>query len=84
MSLDWNNVPWETTVLGARAPKMCKITMQMAVIHDIAPGLDANGFNRAPVYSVGRQSNAIAGKNPGFPDTSNFSDNLKKIRKSLV
>lgn len=84
MSLDWNNVPWETTVLGARAPKMCKITLQMAVIHDIAPGLDANGFNRAPVYSVGRQSNAIAGKNPGFPDTSNFSDNLKKIRKSLV
>ncbi len=84
MSLDWNNVPWETTVLGARAPKMCKVTMQMSVIHDIAPGLDADGFNRAPVYSVGRQSNAIAGKNPGFPDTSNFSDNLKKIRKSLV
>lgn len=84
MSLDWNNVPWETTVLEARAPKMCKITMQMSVIHDIAPGLDADGFNRAPVYSVGRQSNAIAGKNPGFPDTSNFSDNLKKIRKSLV
>jgi len=84
MSLDWNNVPWETTVLGARAPKMCKITMQMSVIHDIAPGLDADGFNRAPVYSVGRQSNAIAGKSPGFPDTSNFSDNLKKIRKSLV
>lgn len=84
MSFDWNNVPWETTVLGARAPKMCKITLQMSVIHDIAPGLDADGFNRAPVYSVGRQSNAIAGKNPGFPDTSNFSDNLKKIRKSLV
>jgi hypothetical protein len=84
MSLDWNNVPWETTVAGARAPKMCKITMMMAVIHDIAPGLDADGFNRAPVYSVGRQSNAIAGKEPGSPDTSSFSDNMKKIRKSLV
>jgi hypothetical protein len=84
MSLDWNNVPWETGVAGARAPKMCKITMQMAVIHDIAPGIDANGFNRAPVYSVGRQSNAIAGNDPGSPDTSNFSSNLKKIRKSLL
>lgn len=84
MSLDWNNVPWETGVAGARAPKMCKITMQMAVIHDIAPGIDAHGFNRAPVYSVGRQSNAIAGNDPGSPDTSSFTNNLKKIRKSLV
>lgn len=84
MSLDWNNVPWETSVLGSRAPKMCKITLQMSVIHDIAPGLDASGFNRAPVYSVGRQSNAMAGKNQGFPDTSSFTSNLRKIRKSLI
>jgi hypothetical protein len=84
MSLDWNNVPWETAVAGSRAPKMCKITLQMAVIHDIAPGIDSNGFNRAPVYSVGRQSNAMAGNDPESPDTSNFTNNLKKIRKSLV
>jgi hypothetical protein len=83
MSLDWNNVPWETTMAGSRAPKMCKITMTMAVIHDIAPGIDHSGFNRAPVYSVGRQSNAMAGKNPEFP-SSNFNENMKKVRKSLI
>lgn len=83
MNLDWNNVPWETTVHGARAPKMCKITMQMSVIHDIAPGIDADGFNRAPIYSVGKHSNAMAGKNTDNAESS-FSTNMNKIRKSLI
>jgi hypothetical protein len=81
MSFDWNNVPWETIVGGSRAPKMCKITMTMSVIHDIAPGLDSNGFNRAPVYTVGRQSNAIAGKDPNSVD---LVTSTNKVRKTLI
>jgi hypothetical protein len=32
---------------------MCKVTLAFTPIHDIAPGLDHLGFNRAPVYPVG-------------------------------
>jgi hypothetical protein len=84
MSMDWNSVPWETGQAGSRAPKMCKISMQMSVIHDIAPGIDADGYNRAPTYSVGRQSNAMAGKDPTSSDNSNFVQKMSKVRKSLV
>jgi len=56
MNFDWfNQVTWETTPDRA-APQMCKVTMAFSPIHDISPGLDANGFNRAPVYPVGPMS----------------------------
>jgi hypothetical protein len=84
MNFDWNNAPWETGVSGARAPKMCKITLSVSVVHDIAPGIDSDGFNRAPVYTVGRQSNAMAGNATNSADKSNFSENMKKVRKSLL
>jgi len=42
-NIDWNG----------RAPMACKITMNFEPIHDISPGLDAYGANRAPVYNVG-------------------------------
>lgn len=38
---------------GYRAPRYCTVEMQFDVMHDIAPGLDADGFNRAPIYPVG-------------------------------
>jgi hypothetical protein len=38
---------------GNRAPRSCKIQMSFEPIHDIAPGLDHQGFNRAPLYPVG-------------------------------
>jgi hypothetical protein len=56
MSFDWyDRVTWETDV-GNRAPKMCKVTIGFHPIHDISPGIDHNGFNRAPVYPVGAMS----------------------------
>lgn len=82
LNFDWNSVPWETGKDGSRAPKMCKVTMNMAVVHDIAPGIDSEGFNRAPIYSVGKQSNAMAGKNPS--ENSSFSSQMNKVRKSLI
>lgn len=38
---------------NSRAPMACKITMGFDPIHDISPGLDAYGANRAPLYNVG-------------------------------
>lgn len=39
--------------LGRRAPMVCKVTVNFAPVHDITPGLDHRGANRAPIYSVG-------------------------------
>lgn len=59
LDFTWNDMPWEH-VKGSRAPKMCKINIQFSPIHDIQPGIDYNGFNRAPVYNVGTIMNGIA------------------------
>jgi len=68
MNFDWfDRVTWETSEavtnkktgtteyndgIGRKAPRMCKITIAFSPLHDIAPGLDNNGLNRAPVYNV--------------------------------
>ena len=53
MNFDWfDKVTWET-LPGSTAPKMCKVTISYAPIHDISPGLDHLGYNRAPLYPVG-------------------------------
>ena len=52
INFDWyENVTWELTP-GSRAPKMCKVSISFSPIHDISPGIDANGFNRGPIYPV--------------------------------
>lgn len=59
MNFAWlENTPWEITP-GSTAPMICKVSLNFAPIHDIAPGLDWQGSNRAPVYPVG---NAYAQK----------------------
>lgn len=40
-----------------RAPMFVTIQLQMAVIHDITPGLDAKGIMLAPIWPVGKTSN---------------------------
>lgn len=53
MKFDWyDKVTWETA-LGRAAPKICKVDITFAPIHDISPGLDSFGYDRAPVYPVG-------------------------------
>jgi len=51
---------WETD-WNSRAPKFVKVEIGFNPIHDIQPGLDSQGFNRAPVYNVGRSMEYIAG-----------------------
>ena len=41
---------------GSRGPMSVKVTMDISPIHDIAPGIDHNGFNRAFVYPVGNMA----------------------------
>ena len=52
ITFGWMEAPWEIDV-GSRAPMACKVTLAFDPIHDISPGIDVNGFNRAPVYKVG-------------------------------
>jgi len=58
LEFDWyDKVTWNTrdeeNPYEHRAPKMCKITISFAPFHDITPGLDHVGFNRAPIYPIG-------------------------------
>jgi len=54
MSFDWySGVTWEEDSNRGRAPKMCKVTMSFSPFHDITPGLDSRGANRAPIYPIG-------------------------------
>ena len=53
MNFDWySGTVWEEEQ-GKRAPKMCKVTISFSPFHDIVPGLDHTGANRAPVYPIG-------------------------------
>lgn len=53
MNFDWyDNVMWDIRP-DHRAPKMCKVSIAFVPIHDVSPGLDHLGYNRAPIYSVG-------------------------------
>lgn len=57
MNFDWyDKVTWETGIKGRVAPKMCKVTLTFAPVHDISPGIDHLGVNRAPVYPVGQMT----------------------------
>lgn len=54
INFDWyDKVTWETGVKDRIAPKMCKVTIGFAPIHDITPGLDHYGSNRGPLYPIG-------------------------------
>jgi hypothetical protein len=70
LSFDYNDSTYETAE-GSRAPMFVKVSMGFSPIHDIAPGIDADGINRAPVYKVGHYNNLFAGeKVTGFTEFS--------------
>ena len=53
VTFDWlSDFPWEIDH-NSRAPMGCKISFTFNVIHDLPPGLDHSGYNRAPLYNVG-------------------------------
>ena len=53
MNFDWyDRTTWDIDI-DRKAPKMCKVTISFAPIHDLSPGLDVHGNNRAPIYPLG-------------------------------
>ena len=64
---------WETD-WNSRAPTSCKVSMNLTVIHDIAPGIDESGMNRAPVYNVGDTMQTFSGD--PYPDNGEISKTL--------
>jgi hypothetical protein len=53
MNLDWQDKRWDVSNKSTMAPMMCKVTISFSPVHDISPGLDSQGYNRAPIYPVG-------------------------------
>lgn len=81
ISFEWvdsDSVTWEIDRPGFVAPKFCKVTMSISPIHDIAPGIDSDGTNRAPVYPVGSFSNALGGHSLNEGYVSQFRKNRTK------
>ena len=59
LNFDWglnDTINWDTRHFGYKAPKGCKISISFTPIHDITPGLDADGMIRAPVFNVAGSS----------------------------
>lgn len=72
MNFDYNESQYDTTP-GSRAPTLVKVNIAFSPIHDLPPGLDADGANRAPIYKVGHINRLLAGvntpgNNPAFND----------------
>jgi len=72
LSYDYADAPWETRKLGSRAPMWVKVSVSFTPIHDLPPGLDHDGFNRAPLYNVGDIMNNLSG-----PDVHGSELNFK-------
>jgi len=71
-------IVWETSDFGSRAPKMIKVNMTFAVIHDIAPGIDHKGFMRAIQYPVGRIAHTINGDTYDSSEERNSESTFNK------
>lgn len=63
--LDNQNILWD---IDKGAPMLCKVTLQFSPIHDISPGLDSQGYNRAPVYPVGHFNHSYEEHDKGPED----------------
>ncbi len=61
ITFNWlDNFPWEVDY-NARAPMGVKISFGFDVIHDLPPGLDHSGYNKAPLYNVGEIMRNLSG-----------------------
>lgn len=53
MNFEWlGKYTWDIDK-DKQVPMMCKVTLSFSPIHDISPGIDSQGHNRAPIYPVG-------------------------------
>ena len=78
LSYDYADAPWETRKLGSRAPMWVKVSISFTPIHDLPPGLDHDGFNRAPIYNVGDIMNNLSGADMHGTEMFWKDDSLKQ------
>jgi hypothetical protein len=71
-TFDWLAFPWELDY-NSRAPMGVKVDLSLDVIHDIPPGLDHSGYNRAPLYNVGNIMKHVSGDPNGRQRSGEFS-----------
>lgn len=74
LSFDWHKPTWEIDY-GRRGPQWCQVSLAFQPIHDIAPGLDSDGFNRAPVYGVGKIARSVSDDPHGSAADKEAEDN---------
>lgn len=77
LNFDWAESTWEIDP-GRRAPKMVKLSVSFAPIHDLHLGLDHNGMMTSVPFNVGKISNTIGGDpwdEENYPSDSNSAGN---------
>ena len=81
LNFNWKDGPWETARFNSIAPQMCKIEFNFEPVFDIAPGLDHNGFNRAPVYNVGEVMANFSKDNEEDPGKEMFTQSRQAMAR---
>ncbi len=81
LDFDYADATYETGKLTKRAPKMIKVSIAFSPIHDIAPGMDAQGGMRAPLYPVGDISAHLAGDE--LANTQDYGIKHSKTQESF-
>jgi hypothetical protein len=88
LDFDYADSTFETGKLTKRAPKMIKVSISFAPIHDIAPGMDSQGGMRAPLYPVGDISAHLSGDELANTldygvESSKTQESFDKVQSSL-
>ena len=65
------DITWETDY-NSRAPRGVEMSFNFSVIHDLPPGLDHSGYNKAPLYNVGSIMKEISGDARGDDSQAEF------------
>ena len=68
-------------VITSLSYKVAKVSVSYEVIHDLPPGLDHSGFDRAPLYNVGDIMHHVAGD--PYPDNGHASRDSYKSQGRL-
>lgn len=99
MNFDWNESRWSTDFgpanTNSRAPMWLKVQMTMTAIHDIVPGVGADGYMTAPTYPIGNLSTITqrldgtswtaddAARERGFENVDEMMEILEAFRAAL-
>ena len=85
LNFDWAESTWEINP-GRRAPKMMKLSVSFAPIHDMHLGLDHSGMMTSVPFNVGLLSNAINGDpySDEYPSNDHFIGSQNKTEANRV